>query len=112
VNISPAYDLAAVPEWAREPIARIASEQPENLASWLDHVAEIEAAKRYLAEYPPTRPAPPEDPREFLRLLAVEAWRSLASGQPAPSVDPWPWNRGSAPRAAAAVLSTSCAKTG
>jgi hypothetical protein len=77
-----------VPEWARESIARIAREYPENLAFAMDHVAEIEGAKRYLAEDPPARPAPPQDPREFLHLLVVEAWRSLASGQPVPSVGP------------------------
>jgi hypothetical protein len=85
---STAYDLRAVPEWARESIARTAREHPENLAFALAHVAEIEDAKRYLAEHPPVRPAPPDDPRDFLHLLAVEAWRALASGQPAPGVDP------------------------
>jgi hypothetical protein len=47
-------------------------------------VAEIEAAKRY----PPARPEPPDDPREYHRQLAVGAWRALAGGQGAPDVDP------------------------
>lgn len=82
------YDPATVPAWARESVARTAHGHPENLPFVLEHVAEIEDAKRYLAEHPPVRPDPPEDPRDFLHLLAVEAWRALASGQPAPGVDP------------------------
>ena len=40
------YDPSAVPEWARESIARIARDHPGSLAHWLAHVAEVEAAKR------------------------------------------------------------------
>jgi hypothetical protein len=83
-----ACDPTAVPEWARESAARTARDRPENLPFVMGHVAEIEAAKRFLAAHPPVRPDPPEDPREYLHLLAVEAWRALASGQPAPGVDP------------------------
>jgi hypothetical protein len=83
-----AFDPAAVPEWARESVARAAREHPENLPFVLEHVAEVEDARRYLAEHPPLRPDPPEDPREYLHLLAVAAWRALAGGQPAPGVDP------------------------
>lgn len=48
------YDPAAVPEWARESIAHLAREHPESLAFGLEHATEVEAAKRYLAEHPPT----------------------------------------------------------
>jgi hypothetical protein len=82
------YDPSAVPEWARESIARIAGDDPGSLAHWLGHVAEIETAKQQAAEHPPVLPAPPEDPRDFLHLCAIEAWRALASGQPAPGLDP------------------------
>jgi hypothetical protein len=82
------YDPSAVPEWARESIAQIAREHPENLAHWLAQVAEIETAKQHAAEHPPVLPAPPEDPRDFLHLCAIEAWRAMASGQPAPGLDP------------------------
>jgi hypothetical protein len=41
-----------------------------------------------MAAHPPALPAPPEDPRDLLHLLAIEAWRALASGQPAPGLDP------------------------
>ena len=41
------YDPGAVPAWARETIGRVAREHPEALAFHLDHVAEIEAAKRH-----------------------------------------------------------------
>jgi hypothetical protein len=40
------------------------------------------------AKHPTARPAPPEDPRDFLHLCAIEAWRALASGQPGPALDP------------------------
>jgi hypothetical protein len=83
-----AYDPAAIPAWARESVARTARDHPENLPFVLGHVAEIEDAGRYLAAHPPVEPDPPEDAREYLRLLAVQAWRALASGQPAPGVDP------------------------
>lgn len=85
---STAFDPEAVPEWARESVARTARDHPGNLPFVLGHVAEIEDARRYLAAHPPVMPDPPEDPREYLHLLAVGAWRALASGQPAPGVDP------------------------
>ncbi len=81
-----AYDPAAVPQWARETIALIAREQPERLAFHLGHVAEIEAAGRNRAEHPP--PPPPAGPRDILHLAAIQAWQALASGQPAPALDP------------------------
>jgi hypothetical protein len=83
-----AYNPAAVPAWARESIAWIAREHPENLAGNLAWVAEIEAAKQSMAEHPPARLAPPEDPRDYLHLLAIQAWRAVANGQPAPGLDP------------------------
>jgi hypothetical protein len=85
---STAYDPAAVPEWARESVACTARDHPGNLPFVLGHVAEIEDARRYLAAHPPVAPDPPEDPREYLHLLAVAAHRALASGRPAPGVDP------------------------
>jgi hypothetical protein len=85
---STAFDPAAVPAWARESVARTAREHPGNLPFVLGHVAEIEDARRRLAARPPVAPEPPEDPREYLHLLAVQAWRALASGRPAPGVDP------------------------
>jgi hypothetical protein len=51
-------------------------------------MAEIEDARRCLAARPPVRPEPPDDPRDFLRLPAVQAWRALASGRPVPGVGP------------------------
>jgi hypothetical protein len=84
----PAFDPATVPEWARESSDRIAREQPESLPHWLEHVAEVETARQQMAEHPPVPPAAPQDPRDFLHLLAIRAWRALASGQPAPGVDP------------------------
>lgn len=33
-------------------------------------------------------PAAPEDPRDFLHLLAIRAWQALAAGRPAPAIDP------------------------
>jgi hypothetical protein len=89
-----AYDPATAPEWAREPVTRTAREHPGNLPFVLGHVAEIEDARRYLAAHPPVRPDPPEDPREYLHLLAVGVWRALASGQPALGVDPVALNEG------------------
>jgi hypothetical protein len=80
----PAYDPSAFPEWARESIAHIAREHPDYLSCHLAWVAEIEAAKRRTAEHPPL----PAEPRDLLRLAAVEAWQSLASGRPAPVPDP------------------------
>jgi hypothetical protein len=47
-------------------------------------VAEIEAARRFLAENP-LGPAPA---REFLHLAAIEAWQAIAHGRPAPGIDP------------------------
>jgi hypothetical protein len=79
------YDPATVPEWARESIAQIARERPGSLAHWLDHVAEIEAAKQHVAEDPPP---PPTEARDLLQLGAIQAWQALASGQPAPDLDP------------------------
>ncbi len=73
---STAYD-SAVPEWARQSIARTAREHPENLPGQLSHVAEIEAAKRYTAEHPAPPPPPPDNPRDFLHLVRV----SGATGQ-------------------------------
>jgi hypothetical protein len=84
---STAYDLAAVPEWARESIARTAREHPENLPGQLSHVAEVEAARRYEAEHPAPQP-PPDSPRDWLHLAAIEAWQAIAHGQPAPGMDP------------------------
>jgi hypothetical protein len=81
---SESYDPRTVPAWARESIAQIAREHPENLAFHLVHVAEIETAKRHTAERPPL----PAGPREVLHLAAIEAWQSLASGRPAPVLDP------------------------
>ena len=83
-----AYDPDTVPEWARESTDRIAREQPESLPHWLAHVAEVETAKQHMAAHPPALPAPPQDPRNFLHLCAIQAWRALASGQPAPALDP------------------------
>ena len=85
---SAAHDPATVPAWARESVDRTAREHPENLPFVLGHVAEIEDARRYLAVHLPVMPDPPDDPREYLHLLAVQAWRALASGRPAPGVDP------------------------
>lgn len=82
------YDAGAVPEWARKSVARIAREDPESLPYWLGHVAEVEAAKQYCAEHPPAPPALPQDPRDFLHLCAIHAWQAIASGQPAPDLDP------------------------
>jgi hypothetical protein len=87
VNDLPAYDPATVPDWAREHAGRIARERPGSLASWLEHVAEVETARQRTAARPPASPAPPQDPRDFLHLLAIRAWSALASGQPAPTVD-------------------------
>ena len=87
MNDLSAYDPATVPAWARESIARIARDQPESLPHWLEHVAEVEDAKQRTAANPPAQPAPPQDPRDFLHLLAIQAWRALASGQPAPTLD-------------------------
>ena len=81
------YDPSAVPQWAREAIALIARDRPENLAYHLDRVAEIEAAKRQVAEHPP-QPAPPTEPRDLLHLSAIQAWQALASGQAAPNPGP------------------------
>jgi hypothetical protein len=83
----PACDPATVPEWAREQTGRIAREHPESLASWLEHVAEVETAKQRTAAHPPVPPAPPQDPRDFLHLLAIDAWRALASGRSVPGLD-------------------------
>lgn len=85
---STAYDPAAVPEWERESIARTARNHPENLPGQLSHVAEIEAAKRYLAEHPAPQPPPPDNARDFLHLAAIEAWQAIAHGRPAPDMDP------------------------
>lgn len=82
---SETYDPGAVPEWARATIAHIAREHPENLASHLDSIAEIEAAKRHPAGQPP---APPTEPRDLLYLSAIQAWQAVASGKPAPGLDP------------------------
>ncbi len=41
-----------------------------------------EAAKRHAAEHPPT------EARDLLHLAAIQAWQALASGQPAPGLDP------------------------
>jgi hypothetical protein len=79
------YDPSAVPEWARATIGKIAREHPDELARHLDRVAEIEAAKRHVAEHPPP---PPTEARDLLHLCAIQAWQALASGQPAPSLDP------------------------
>src|SRR5215470_3170547 len=79
------YDPSALPEWARETIARIAREHPENLAYHLERVAEIETAKRHAAEH---RPPPPTEARDILHLSAILAWQALASGKPAPDLDP------------------------
>lgn len=82
----PAYDPGTVPAWARESIACIGREHTENLRWHLDHVAEIEAAKRYMAEHPPS--PPPASARDLLHLAAIEAWRAIASGKPVPAIDP------------------------
>jgi hypothetical protein len=84
---SAAYDPSALPQWARETIAQIAREHPENLADHLARVAEIEAAKRYAAGHPPTPPQP-ANLRDLLHLSAIQAWQALAGGQPAPGLDP------------------------
>ena len=84
---STAYDPSAIPEWARETIAQIARERPENLAYHMDRVAEIEAAKRHAAEHPPLLPEP-TNPRDVLHLSAIRTWQALAGGQPAPDLDP------------------------
>lgn len=69
------YDPGAVPEWARETIAH------------LDHVAEIEAAKKHAAgRRPPS--APPMEPRDLLHLTTIRAWQALAGGRPVPDLDP------------------------
>jgi hypothetical protein len=79
-------DPGTVPEWARESTAQIAREHPENLASHLRHIAEIEAANRYLAEHPPA-PPPSLEPLDFLHLSAIRTWQALASRRPAPDLD-------------------------
>jgi hypothetical protein len=85
---STAYDPGAVPEWARESIACTARENPENLPGELSHVAEVEAAKRYMAEHPLPQPPPPDNARDFLHLAAIGAWQAIASGRSAPGIDP------------------------
>jgi hypothetical protein len=80
-------DLGAVPAWARESIAHIAREHPDSLSCHLAWVAEIETAKRHTAGHPP-RPPLPAEPRDLLHLAAIEAWQALASGRPAPVLDP------------------------
>ena len=60
---------------------------PQDLACHLDHVAEIEAARQHAAGHPPP-PPPPMEPRDFLHLGAIGTWQALASGQPAPGLDP------------------------
>ena len=80
-------DPGTSPEWARASIARIAREHPGNLSCHLAWVAEIEAAKRHAAGHRP-RPPVPAEPRDLLHLAAIEAWQSLASGRPAPVLDP------------------------
>ena len=82
---SESYDPGAVPEWARETIAQIARERPQNLAHHLDHVTEIKAAKQHAPRHPPPTPASPLD---FLHLSAIRTWQALADGQPAPDLDP------------------------
>jgi hypothetical protein len=84
-DASGSYDPAAVPEWAREAIARTAREHPEHLAGRLDHVAAIEAARQHGTKRPT---ALPDDPRDILHLAAIRAWQALASGKPAPVLDP------------------------
>jgi hypothetical protein len=100
----PAYDPAAVPEWARELIAGIASHSPHDLPFHMGRVAEVEAAKlhpgkapttdevldvqRVMLGLPPLPPGPPDDPRGFLRYCAAIAWEALADGEPAPSLTP------------------------
>lgn len=79
---------AAVPEWARESIARTARDYPGNLPGQLSHVAEVEAARRHMAQHPPLQPPLPDDPRGFLHLLAIQAWQAIASGRPAPAIAP------------------------
>jgi hypothetical protein len=79
------YDPSVLPEWARETIAQIAREHPENLAHHLDQVAEIEAAGRRAAE---NSPPPPDNPRDLLHLSAIQTWQALAGGRPAPDLDP------------------------
>lgn len=85
---STACDLSAVPDWAREDIARTEREHPESLPGRLSHVAEIEAARGRLAGRPLPPPPPPGSARDFLHLAAIEAWQATASGQPSPAVDP------------------------
>lgn len=82
---SDTYDPGAVPEWARETIAQIAREYPENVARHLDRVAEIEAARRHAAGHPPP---PPTEALDILHLTAIRAWQALAGGRPAPDLDP------------------------
>jgi hypothetical protein len=82
---SETYDPSAVPEWARESIARIARDHPGSLAHWLGHVAEIEAAKQRAPR--DTSQAPPMSARDTLHLAAIEAWQAIASGRPAPRLD-------------------------
>jgi hypothetical protein len=81
---SAAYDPSTVPEWARESIARIAREQPETLAHWLAHVAEVEDAKQRMAEHPAP---PPDNARDYLHLAAIEAWQAITYRRPAPDMD-------------------------
>jgi hypothetical protein len=78
------YDPGAVPEWALETIARVAREHPEALEFHLDHVAEIEVAKRHPAKHQ----RPPDNPRDLLHLSVIQAWQALASGRPVPDLDP------------------------
>jgi hypothetical protein len=75
----------AVPTWARESIDQIARQHPGALASHLGHVAEIEAAKRRVPQQPLP---PPAEARGILHFAAIEAWQALASGEPAPGLDP------------------------
>src|SRR6266571_2182018 len=49
--------------------------------------AHDEAAKRHAAEHPPPQPT---EARDLLHLAAIQAWQALASGQPAPGLDPDP----------------------
>ena len=81
---SNSYDPSAVPEWARETIAQIAREHPEDLAYHLGHVAEIEAAKQHATGHPP----PPTEPRDLLHLSAIRTWQALAGDLPVPDLDP------------------------
>jgi hypothetical protein len=40
------------------------------------------------AEHPAPPSPPPDNPRDFLHLAAIDAWQAIASGKPVPRIDP------------------------